>query len=197
MVFALHGVHGGGKTFVARPIAEDIGARFVVTDAAERFPDVISFRPELRQYVYLYDTLSGFSYALGLAQQGEAVFLDFGPLHSIPYIKWFLRDGGNEHIQLVREGEKRLRERSNAKVVNVFFVVEKNYERVIERIRRRARPGFVKEELDINYLRYIDTEMKQLIRQLQDEGQDVEIVPADASIAEKVARLWEITTSYL
>ncbi len=197
VAFILHGVHGGGKTFVSRPIAEDLGAKFVVTDAAERFPEVLNFQPDLRQYVYSYNALGGYSYALGLAEKGSIVFLDFGPLHSIPYIKWFLGEKSKPWIDFVTENERRVREKSRVKIVNIFFVVEKDHNLVLERIRRRARPGFVNEETNPDYLRFINSKMKKLMEQLEKEGQIVETVPADASIVEKVNRLWNAVLSHL
>ena len=195
--FILHGVHGGGKTFVSRPIAEDLGAKFVITDAAEHFPEVLNFLPDLRQYVYSYSALSGYSYALGLAQKGSTVFLDFGPRHSIPYIKWFMGRGSGSWVDFVMENERRVRERAGVKVVNIFFVVERDYERVLERIKRRARPGFLKEETNPEYLRFIDAEMKRLMNTLREEGQIVEKVAADAPLIEKVNKLWNIVLSHL
>lgn len=197
VAFVLHGVHGGGKTFVSRPIAEDLGAKFVITDAAEQFPEVVNFFPDLRQYVYSYSALSGYSYALGLAQKGHVVFLDFGPLHSIPYIRWFLKGSSEPWVNFVVENERKVREKAKIKIVNVFFVVERDYNKVLERIRKRARPGFVNEEADPEYLRFIDHQMKELMRKMEEDGQIVESVPADAPIVEKVNRLWNIVSSYL
>ena len=197
VVFVLHGVHGGGKSFVSRPIAEDIGAKFVVTDSAERFPEVVNFSPDFRQYVYSFSSLGGYSYALGLAHRGDTVFLDFGPLQAVPYVKWFLNGEADFWTEFIKENERKVRSRSRVKLVNIFFVVEKSYERVLERIRRRARPGFVNEETDPEYLRFIDREMKVLMKELEEEGQIVETVPADASIVDKTTRLWDIVNNYL
>ncbi len=197
VAFVLHGVHGGGKSFISRPIAEDVGAKFVVTDAADRFPEVIEFDPIHRQLVYTLSSLQGYSYALGITRKGKPAFLDFGPLQSIPYIRWFLGRDGAWLEDFLLQNTAVIEKQVGSKVVNIFFVVKESYEKVLERIRRRARPGFLKEESNPEYLRFIDQEMKSLARRLEEEGKIVETVPADAPIVEKVGRLWSIVTEYL
>ncbi len=192
-VFVLHGVHGAGKTFVSKPVAEDLGMKVVYTDAAASFPEVVSYDFHLRESLFAHHSLAGYAHALGLASQGKGVFLDFGPRHTIPYIKWFLGERGKVIIEQIERGMENIRA-PGVEVVNVFFVIEKDPEVVIERIRRRARERFLEEELNREYLLFIDREMKKLADEMKDRGERVEFVPADAPIVVKVKRLWEIAS---
>ena len=197
VVFALHGVHGSGKTHVSRIMAEDLGLKYILSDAADHFPEVLSFDPLLRQHVYTHLSLLNYSRALGIASNGDAVVLDFGPLQAIPYIRWFLGERGKHIEEILRRNVDILNGEGNAGVVNVFFVIRKDPDIVIERIARRARKGFLNEELDKNYLEFIDNGMKELAEELRENGETVEFIEADATFLEKALRFKEIVEKHV
>ena len=199
VVFSIHGVHGAGKTFISKPVAEDLGIEFVQVDSADRFKDIGRLNFLMRERVYAYDSLSGYAYALGKAEHGSSVFVDFGPRQIIPYVEWFMggSEGAKKLINYVEASLEALEASTTAKVVNVFFVVEKDYDVVLERIKRRARLHLLREELDRRYLEFIDAKMKEMMDSLEENGSDIVEVPADGNIAEKIRVLWEGVRKHL
>lgn len=194
-VFTLHGVHGGGKTFISKPVAEDLGVEFVEVDAVNRFEDIPGLDPFFRQKLYAHNALAGYAYVLG--QPSKNFFLDFGPRQVLPYTEWFLGRNNQEIVEYINHSIKRLEEKTKTIIVNIFFVIDKNPDIVLQRIARRQRENLLHEERNREYLLFIDTRMKEIAKRLEENGAIVEYIPADGSVAHKVKKLWEIAVEYL
>ncbi|GEM_PF-4404851 len=195
MLFAIHGVHGSGKTFVSQPIAEDSGIKYVKSDAIELFPQITKIPSFNRQLGFAHAALAGYAYAAGIARE-EHVIIDFGPRQIIPYARWWLDEPAAKEIeQLVTDAAERLER--DADMVHIFFLVRRDPKRLIPRILKRQRDENVKaEETNPNYIEFVNLQFREMAQELADRGERVEIIPADAPAAEKFQKMWQILQKY-
>ncbi len=199
VLVALHGVHGAGKSFLARILSEDYGFRLVLADAAESWPEVVTFHPFSRQMVYASESLLHYARALEMARR-ENVVMDFAPRHSIPYVRWFFRDAPEtaEYLaNLLDEAATQLERAVPVEVINVFLIVKSDYDVLVERIKRRARDGFVEEEVDREFATFVNEEMRKLADDMEARGMNVVRIRADGKLIEKLKELESKVLGYV
>ncbi len=195
MLFALHGVHGSGKTFIAKPVAEDSGIQYVRSDAIELFPNITKISSFNRQLSFAHTALAGYAYATGIAREEHAI-IDFGPRQIIPYARWWLDESAAHEIeQIILNAVQRMERGTD--VVHIFFLIKRDPKKLIRRILQRNRELDIKaEETDQNYISFIDMQFREMAQTLKEQGQRVEIISADAPVAEKFQKIWEILQKY-
>ena len=185
-VILLYGVHGGGKTLVSKLVAQDAGIPYINVDPAEK-TDVTKMDPFERQVFFAKQTLEGYL----KAKQMKNVWpvLDFAPLHTTVYAEWFLN---GRHRELNQYLWKEFMKVYDGNGIHVFFMIEKDYEVVLRRIKERNREGMVSEEADRKYIEFINSRMWSLYKRLKSMGERVYNVPADATIRKKINVFWDI-----
>ncbi len=192
VLFSLHGVHGSGKSFISEPVAHDRGFYLVKSDAADKFSNITQLNPFFRQSTFLHSAILGYAYALGLGEH-HPVILDFGPRQVIPYNEWWAREHAKTLEEMLERSLEPLEKKANTKIVNVFFIVERDPKIILRRIMGRQRTEELKEEeKDERYLRFINDRFKEIMEELERRGHIVEKVPADATIHRKLNTFWKI-----
>lgn len=203
-VFALYGVHGAGKSYIAKPVAEDLGLLYVQADAMEiKGADVQKVSPFARQSLFILSALAGYVNALDLAQREKPVILDFGPYQTDPYIRWWVRQKDEQErllTLLYKSAESVENQYSDIEIHHVFFLITRKngLEIIRERIWRRNRPESVKrEECDEQYIEFVDSRLREIADQFEREGKAVHVIPAELNIKERVGTLWSIVEEAL
>ncbi len=203
-VFALYGVHGAGKSYIAKPVAEDLGITYVQADAMElKGADVQKLSPFARQSLFILSALAGYVNALDLAQKGRPVLLDFGPYQTDPYIRWWVQQEGEQKrlLDLLYKSTESIESQyRNVDVYHIFFLItrENGIRIVKERIWRRNRPESVKkEESDENYIRFVNDRLLDIADTLKKDGKRVHIIPAELNIRDRLGALWSVVEDVL
>ena len=202
-VFAIYGVHGAGKSYIARPVAEDLGLAYIRADAMDVVgPGVTDLSPFARESVFVFASLAGYVHALDLARRGTAAIMDFGPYQSIPYIRWWVKEQAQQErlIDLLVSSAERLEEEyADVGRTHIFFVIgEDGVEKILQRISARNRPENVKaEEMDRAFVEYVDRGLKEVAEALERRGERVVRIPADLNIRDRLGRLWAVVEETL
>jgi len=190
-LFLIYGVHGSGKTFLLRPLAEDYGLIYISTDVIDEVANKISSEFE-RELLFIQRSNESLVESLKLLESGKDVVMDFSPLQNIAYVKYWIKDKRKEGlIKLIESSFSSTisRIRDCGRIIHVFFVV-RDYGKIIERIRRRGRN--VEEEAREDYIRFINEELSKLAEELRQKGEEVYFIEAELPIFERMKEFLRI-----
>ncbi len=157
---AIIGVHGIGKTATAA-VMEGMGYRYVRIEAIEVAQPLY---PTHRQIVFFSKYVSDF--ITHTPSPKKPVVFDSHPLVVLPYTEWWLKQAGEEPevIEELLTSFETIVSRL-PKVTLLVYLKPERIETVVERIKMRSRFNS-REELNEDYIRFIDLRLKGYVRDL-------------------------------
>ncbi len=182
VVVSVVGVHGSGKSTVARLLGEAYGFRVCSLEAIE---DVAGMDPVSRQLLFFSRFVHEY---LRCLRWGGRVVVDSHPLVVVAYTGWWLN--GHPLAGVVRESMARLV--SLLPPVDLLVLLQPvRVETVLERVRARGRPNAA-EEADPLYALYVAEELARLVRRLGSRlARKVLVVPAELEAWERARIVYE------
>ncbi len=161
---AIVGVHGVGKSYTAQQLEDRYGFRYVRLEAIS---EAQGLHPTHRQVLFFTKFVSTYIEALTrCSSSSRPVVFDSHPILVIPYTRWWLRRGGcgeaeiSELIKSLKNIVIRL-----PKLSMLVYLRPQRVETVINRIKMRSRFNF-REELDVEYIKFIDEGMNEIVSEL-------------------------------
>jgi len=195
----LNGVHGSGKTTLSK-FLERLGFKRIAGDAAEVYKDrIASMDTYLRESLFIYHNHAAFSLFIDELRLGNNVVIDPSPLFSTPYVKYFLRENSKSLIRknwkiyedLISYLKKVAR---NSILVHVGLILENKSDISIitRRIKKRKdRKLLKKEEINEDYINYVNKEVIRLLRKLESKNEHVIYIQATLSVEEQAKRIMD------
>jgi len=189
----LLGTHGTGKTTLAKNL-EKLGVKAIYSDAAVVWgKEIRKMDFLLREYLFTHYSLAGFSLFIDSLNRNENVVLDFSPLQIIPYVKYFLGKKGRILAKRIWNYYKNLRELAGKEVYHLVFIIPNRAGiKIIQyRLMKRKSP-LKREEINENYIKLINDEVKKLAKRLERNGEKVVYLSAELSKEEQLKRVKEL-----
>lgn len=188
-VVFLYGVHGSGKSLLGKMFSDDENIRYFNVNDIERQIEIFKLHPLDRQLIFTYSLLKNTIVAFRFASEGHITMVDYGFAQIEAYTKWWIKKKSELSIvkSIIDQNYKRLIELyPNIKIVHIFLLVssQDGYQKIIERLKNRRKPG-LEEEINIDYIKFIDKNLKKISRDLRSRGERVHIIPAEKSYKEK------------
>ncbi|MET1128175.1 MAG: AAA family ATPase [Thermoproteota archaeon] len=153
VLIALVGVHGSGKTTLAKLLAES--CRGIVYWEVEAIHEAAGLEPLARQLLFFTKYVESYLRAWAASRGSAVVVADSHPLVVPAYTRWWVGDP-----ELVKLMEAVLEKLPPADVL-VHIRVE-DPEVIAERVAARGRPT-AREEADLEYIDFIGSEVARLV----------------------------------